>query len=58
MTAEEISKLHNAAPAMRDALLNLLGAFNTPLAKLVKQSPFQEEAIQSALDALEKARKG
>lgn len=51
----ETSQLQNAAEEMRDALLNLLGAFDTPMRRLKLSGEFYDEAIESAHEALTKA---
>lgn len=48
-------QLSEAAPQLRDALINMLGAFDNAACRLKFPGEFQAEAIASAKEALEKA---
>ena len=47
--------LYDAAPELRDALMNLLGAFDNATRRLKFPSDFGDEAIKTAHSALDRA---
>ena len=55
ITATLEAQLHDAAPQLRDALINMLGAFDNAACRLKFPGEFQQEAIASAKEALENA---
>jgi|SRR5690606_28154855 len=53
--AEDNAKLVIASPLLAEALLNMLAAFDNPIARRKLNSEFNDEAIQSARNALQEA---
>ena len=53
--AEDNAKLIIASPLLAEALLNMLGAFDNPIARRKLNGVFNAEAIESAKQALQSA---